>query len=109
MLNLTQYIEDGYEKTITTGNVFVDLSVAHDTVNHRLLLAKLFEITEDYVFTKLIVSMQRTRRFYAKLNGKKFRWRNQKCGLPQWSVLPPMLFNVYTNDQPIHDDDMRTV
>ena len=39
----------------------------------------------------------RNRRFYVKLNGKKNRWRNQENGLPQWSVLSPLLFNVYTN------------
>ena len=39
-----------------------------------------------------------------ELNGKKKRWRNQKNGLPQWSVLLPMLFNVYTHDQPVQNE-----
>ena len=42
LLNLTQYIEDGYEKSLTTGTVFVDLSAAYDTVNHRVLFTKLY-------------------------------------------------------------------
>ena len=40
LLNLTEHIEDGYEKRLITGSVFVDLSAAYDTVNHRLLLSK---------------------------------------------------------------------
>ena len=103
LLNLTQYIEDGYEYSLTTGTVFVDLSAAYDTVNHRVLLTKLYAMTEDAEFTKLIESMMSKRRFYIELNGKKCRWRNQKNGLPQVSVLLPVLFNVYTNEQPVHN------
>ena len=82
LLNLTQYIEDGYEKSHTTGTVFVDLSAAYDTVNHRVLLTKLYGMTEDAEFSKLIGSMMRNLQFYVDLNGKKSRWHNQKIRLP---------------------------
>ena len=35
LLNLTQYIEDGYQECKITGTAFVDLSAAYDTENHR--------------------------------------------------------------------------
>ena len=68
LLNQTHFIEDGYEKSLTTGTVFVDLSAAYDTVNHRLLLTKLYGMTEDAEFIKLVRSMMSNRRFYVELN-----------------------------------------
>ena len=104
ILNLTQHIEDGYERVVVTGTVFVDLSAAYDTISHKLLLNKIYRIKSDIKFTDLIGNMFSNRRYFVELNGQKSRWRNQKNGLPQGSVLSPVLFNIYTNDQPIHKD-----
>ena len=104
LLNLTQHIEDGYERGVVTGTVFVDLSAAYDTISHKRLLNKIYRMTSDIKFTDLIGNMLSNRRYFVELNGQKSRWRNQKNGLPQGSVISPVLFNIYTNDQPIHKD-----
>ena len=102
VLNLTQYIEDGFQNKAgcITGTAFVDLSAAYDTVNHRRLLKKVQNISQDSHLTKTISSMLTNRRFFVNLAGKRSRWRVQRNGLPQGSVLAPFLFNIYTNDQP---------
>ena len=108
-LNLTEHIEYGYEKRLITGVVFVDLSAAYDTVNHRRLLIKVL-FRDDWRRTPDrpdIRTMLESICFFMVLNGKKSRWRRQQNGLPHGSVLAPMLFKknyIYTNDQPVHAD-----
>ena len=82
LLNLTQHIEDGYQRGMITGTAFVDLSAAYDTVNHRLLIRKLYmtlQKTAHYVKSfKIYMSCSR---FDVELNNDRSRWRNQKNGL----------------------------
>ena len=91
LLNLTQHIEDGYEEGIITGTAFVDLSAAYDTVNHRLLIQKLYKTTLDSQLCRVIQNLLSDRRFYVELNNERSRWRIQKtkersttgeCSLP---------------------------
>ena len=103
LLNLTQHIEDGYQESMVNGRAFVELSAAYYTVNHRLLIQRLFNITQDSTLCRIIQNLLSNRRFYMELNSERSRWRQQKNGLPQWSVLSPILFNIYTNDQPVQD------
>ena len=102
LLNLTQHIEDGYQRGMITGAAFVDLSAAYDTGNHRILIQKLYNRTQDRQLCRVIQNMLSNRRFYVELNNERSRWKKPN-GLPQRSVFPPILFNIYTNDQPIHD------
>ena len=95
LLNLAQHIEDGYQRGMITGAAFVDLSATYDTVNHRILIQKLYNITQDSPLCRVIQNMLSSRRLYVELNNERSRWRKQKNGLPQGSVLSPS-FSTYT-------------
>ena len=85
-----------------TGAALVDLSAAYGTVNHRIMIQKIFNTTRDSPLCRIIQNMLSSRRFYVELNNELSRWRKQKNGLPQGSVLSPLWLNIYINNQPIY-------
>ena len=95
LLNLTPHIEDGYQGSMITETAFVDLSSAYDIVNHRLLIQKLFNITQESTLCRVIQNLLSNRRFYVGLNNEQSRWRLRNNGLPQGSVLSPTLQHIH--------------
>lgn len=75
LLNRTQHIEHGFEQGQITGAVFVDLSAAYDTINHKRLLYRILEMTKDLHLTELIQTMLQNQRFFVEKGGKCRRWQ----------------------------------
>ena len=78
--------------------IFADLSKAFDTVNHSLLLKKLYRFGVRGNCYKLIDSFLNDRYHQLKFKNSLSESYRLKMGVPQGSCLGPLLYNIYTID-----------
>ena len=96
---LTQNIEICFEAKKKAGAVFVNLTAAYDTVWHRGLTCKLLRLLPDKHMVRMIMELVQNRSFILTTgDSKQSRLHRLKNGVPQKSVLTPILFNIYTYD-----------
>ena len=100
LIHLMDWIRMKSDKGNFVGMVLLDLQKAFDTVNHQILLQKLQAIGVNNSSLQWFQGYLSGRTRLVDIAGTYSSLKAVTCGVPQGSILGPLLFSIYVNDLP---------
>ena len=95
---LIDKILTGFDSGLLTGMILIDLQKAFDTINHDILLRKMASLGFSNHSIMWFQSYLSDRSFRVNIKNKYSSTAKIECGVPQGSILGPLLFLLYVND-----------
>ena len=98
IVNLVESIKKYIDNDKYVCNVFIDIKNAFDTVDHQILLQKLYHYGIRGLAHNWFRSYLSNRQQFVFISGSSSELMSIKCGVPRGSTLGPLLFLLYIND-----------
>lgn len=98
LIVLIEKIVSAIDKGEIVVGIFLDLKKAFDTVNHNILLRKLYSYGIRGNAYEWLKDYLNNRQQFVVFDGAESKYEKIMCGVPQGSILGPLLFLMYIND-----------
>ena len=98
VISLVEKLHNALDQGNIAITCFLDLKKAFDTVNHSILISKLYKYGIRGPTLEWFKSYLSNRQQYVQIHKTKSDTKPITCGIPQGSILGPLLFIIYIND-----------
>lgn len=101
LIDLIEDITNKIDRKLYSVGIFIDLQKAFDTIDHEILFVVLKKLQQNGIRGipyNWVKSYLTNRQQYVQVNENRSRLKSITCGVPQGSVLGPILFLLYIDD-----------